>query len=326
MDTAELKVFEAVARTGGMNRAATELHTVQSNVTARIRGLEEELGCTLFERHSRGVALTAAGQRLLPYARRVAWLLADAARAARDDGKPRGPLTIGSLETTAALHLSRLFASYAAACPEVDIAIRAGTTAELIEAVIDRRLEGAFVCGPVAHESLIEQVMFHEELVILAAPHLPSIEAATQGGIARIVVLRAGCSYRQRLESLLAQRGIAVPRLMEFGTLEAIFGCVAAGLGITLLPRALVGPVWRSERVAMHRLPPEEAMVTTVFIHRREAHLSSALRAFLDHVRAGAALTSQQPAEATISPMIANGVRLSPTNTQASKAAVPGTI
>ena len=324
METAELKVFEAVARTGGMNRAAGELHTVQSNVTARIRGLEEELGCALFERHSRGVVLTPAGERLLPYARRVAWLLADAARAARDDGTPRGPLTIGSLETTAALHLSPLFASYATACPDVDLAIRAGTTAELIEAVTDSRLEGAFVCGPVAHQSLIEQVMFEEELVILAAPHIASIEAATQGGIARIVVLRSGCSYRQKLEALLAKRGIAVPRLMEFGTLEAIFGCVAAGLGITLLPRALIGPVWRTERVTMHRLPPEEARVSTVFIHRREAHLSSALRAFLDHVR-GAALTSQQPAEATISPMIANGVSRSPRMTHASTAAVPGT-
>ena len=286
MDTAALKMFEAVARTGGMNRAAAELHTVQSNVTARIRALETELGCPLFERHSRGVALTAAGQRLLPYARRVAWLLADAARAARDDGLPRGPLTIGSLETTAALRLSPLIASYAAACPEVDLALRPGTTAELIDAVLDRRLEGAFVCGPVAHPSLVEQVMFAEELAILAAPGLASIEAATQGGIARIVVLRAGCSYRQRLEALLARRGIAVPRLLEFGTLEAIFGCVAAGLGITLLPRALVGPVWRAGRVSLHRLPPAEAHVTTVFIHRREAHVSSALRAFLDHVRA----------------------------------------
>jgi DNA-binding transcriptional LysR family regulator len=296
MDAAELKVFETVARTGGMNRAATELHTVQSNVTARIRALETELGCPLFERHSRGVALTPAGQRLLPYARRVASLLADAVRAARDDGMPRGALTIGSLETTAALHLSPLFASYAAACPEVDLSLRPGTTAELIDSVLDRRLEGAFVCGPVAHQSLIERVMFHEELTILAAPGLASFEAAILGGIARIVVLRAGCSYRLRLEALLARRGIAVPRLMEFGTLEAIIGCVSAGLGITLLPRALMGPVWHSGRVSLHRLPPDEAFVTTVFIHRREAHLSSALRAFLDHVHAASSVPTPEPA------------------------------
>jgi DNA-binding transcriptional LysR family regulator len=317
MDTAGLKVFEAVARTGGMGRAAEELHMVQSNVTARIRVMETELGCPLFERHSRGVTLTAAGQRLLPYARRVAWLLTDAARAARDDGLPCGPLNIGSLETTVALRLSPLLASYAAACPEVDLALRPGTTAELIEAVLDRRLEGAFVCGPVAHPSLVEQVMFEEELAILAAPGLASIEAATRdvgtrdvgtlcgttgGGIARIVVLRAGCSYRQRLEALLARRGIAVPRLQEFGTLEAIFGCVAAGLGITLLPCALVGPIWQSGRVSLHRLPPAEALVTTVFIHRREAYLSSALRAFLDHVRvvpAQSELAQDELAQAT---------------------------
>jgi len=66
MDASDLRVFEAVARLGGMNRAAAELNTVQSNVTARIQALEAEIGCTLFERHSRGVSLTQAGRRLLP--------------------------------------------------------------------------------------------------------------------------------------------------------------------------------------------------------------------------------------------------------------------
>ncbi|MGH7113726.1 MAG: helix-turn-helix domain-containing protein [Stellaceae bacterium] len=56
MDVVDLRVFEAVARLGGMNRAAAELNTVQSNVTARIRLLEEELGAPLFRRHSRGSA------------------------------------------------------------------------------------------------------------------------------------------------------------------------------------------------------------------------------------------------------------------------------
>ena len=117
MDAAELRVFEAVARLGGMSRAAEELHTVQSNVTARIRLLEEELGQPLFRRHSRGVALTAAGQRLLPYALRVRQLLTEARRAVEDDGTPSGPLVIGSLETTAALRLAPLLSAYVAAYP-----------------------------------------------------------------------------------------------------------------------------------------------------------------------------------------------------------------
>src|ERR1700736_5140912 len=119
-----------------MNRAAAELNTVQSNVTAHIKALEADLGCMLFERHARGVSLTAAGQRLLPYADRAARLLADARNAVRDDGVPRGLLTIGSLETTAALHLTPLLAGYAAEYPEVDLVLRAGTTRELIGEVL----------------------------------------------------------------------------------------------------------------------------------------------------------------------------------------------
>ena len=99
MDIADLKIFEAVTRLGGMNRAAAELNTVQSNITARIKALEADIGCPLFERLPRGVALTAGGRRLLPYAERAMRLIANARRAARDDGSQRGLLTIGSLET-----------------------------------------------------------------------------------------------------------------------------------------------------------------------------------------------------------------------------------
>jgi LysR family transcriptional regulator, cell division regulator len=287
MDAADLKVFEAVARLGGMNRAAVELSTVQSNVTARIQALEADLGSVLLERHSRGVSLTQAGQRLLPYADKVARLLDDARRATCDDGAPRGVLTIGSLETTAALRLTPLLTRYATDNPAVDLVLRTGTTQELVGDTLEQRVDGAFVCGPVAHPELEEQVMFREELVVLAAPDVASLSAALTRGEVRLVVLRAGCSYRQMLQTLLARRGIVVQRLLEFGTLEAIFGCISAGLGITLLPRALVGGVCDAGRVSMHALPPEDAMVETVFIRRRDRFTSSALQAFLTCMRRG---------------------------------------
>jgi DNA-binding transcriptional LysR family regulator len=280
MDASELKVFEAVARLGGMNRAATELHTVQSNVTARIQALEAEVGEPLFARYSRGVSLTPAGKRLLPYAGKVAGLLADGLRAARDDGMPRGTLTIGSLETTAALRLTPLLASYAAENPQVDLVLRTGTTCELVTDVLDQRLDGAFVCGPVVHAALVEQAVFREELVILAPPPVASLERVLEAGEVRLVVLRTGCSYRQILETLLARRGIVVQRVLEFGTLEAIFGCVSAGLGITLLPRALTR-LAGAARVSIHALPRADAMVDTVFIRQRDRFAPSALKAFL---------------------------------------------
>jgi DNA-binding transcriptional LysR family regulator len=281
VDTGDLKVFEAVARLGGMSRAAAEPNTVQSNVTARVKALEVDLGCVLFERHARGVSLTAAGKRLLPYANSAARLLADARRAAHDDGVPRGLLTIRSLETTAALRLTPLLAGYAAEYPEVDLVLRTGTTRELIGEVLEGRNDGAFVCGPVAHAELLEEAMFREELIMLAAPDVASPDEVLKSGEVRIVVLRAGCSYRQMLEALLARRGIIVSRRLEFGTLEAIFGCVEAGLGITLLPRALIGSVWGAGRVSLHALPAVDARVDTVFIRRRDAFSSCALKAFL---------------------------------------------
>ena len=65
MDVADLRIFATVARTGGMSKAALELNKDQSNVTARIKALEEQLGVALFERSNRGAALTAAGRWLL---------------------------------------------------------------------------------------------------------------------------------------------------------------------------------------------------------------------------------------------------------------------
>jgi len=206
MDVRDLATFAAVARLGGMGRAARELNTVQSNVTQRVRRLEQSLGVTLFERSRSGARLTAAGQRLMPYAARLDALLADASRAARDDGVPRGTLTIGSLETTAALRLSPLLASYVSAHPHVDLVLRTGTTVEMIERVLDCELEGAFVAGPVTHPELIGAPVFEEELALLSAPSRRSIKDILGQPHLRLVVLRSGCSYRQRLEEVLARQ------------------------------------------------------------------------------------------------------------------------
>jgi DNA-binding transcriptional LysR family regulator len=284
MDARDLRIFEAVARLGGMNRAAAELHTVQSNVTARVRLLEEEIGTPLFRRHSRGVTLTEAGRRLLPYAARTQRLFEDARRAVRDDGSPKGSLTIGSLETTAALRLSAQLSAYVAAYPEVDLVLRTGTSAELVKDVLEYRLDGAFVCGPVEHADLEQRLAFREELAILTAPTVRSLDELFGKRQVKIAVLRAGCSYRQRLEDLLTRRGIVETRLLEFGTIEAILACVGAGLGVTLLPKSLIGMATRNNHVAAHRLPKAEALVDTIFIRRRDAFMSSALAAFLRRV------------------------------------------
>lgn len=284
MDSADLRIFESVARLGGMSRAAAELNTVQSNVTARIRLLEEQLEAPLFERHSRGVSLTPAGRRLLPYAEQITSLIKEATQVVRDDSEPQGPLIVGSLETTAAMHLSGLLAAYVGKWPKVDLTLRTGTTWELVERVVSRQLEGAFVCGPIDHPDLVAETFFEEELVVLTSPKVTQLAWLPGLADVRIVVLRASCSYRQKLEKLLEMRGITGLRRLEFGTLEAIIGCVAAGLGVTLLPRRMIGAHWAG-KVAMHELPQEQSRVETQFIRRKDSRASSALEAFIAEAR-----------------------------------------
>ncbi|PIW26507.1 MAG: LysR family transcriptional regulator [Rhodospirillales bacterium CG15_BIG_FIL_POST_REV_8_21_14_020_66_15] len=284
MEFSDLRLFETVARTGAMNRAAVELNTVQSNVTARVRVLEEGLGTALFERHSRGVRLTPAGERLLPFAKAAARLIDDARRAVADDGVPRGELVIGSLETTAAMHLSPVLTGFARSHPSVDLAIRTGTTAELTEDVLENRVEGAFVCGPLDHPDILAETAFHEDLVAVTAPGVEDLRALARNGEVKIVVLRVGCSYRRKLEEVLAARGVTGLRTLEFGTIETILGCVAAGVGVTLLPRGIARELAERGRVRLHALPAREGRVTTLFIRRRDGYRSPAMAAFMDHL------------------------------------------
>lgn len=285
MDATDLKFFEAVVRLGSMSRASTELNTVQSNVTGRIKALETELGTALLFRTNRGVSPTPAGRRLLPYAAEIARVLSDARQAVLDDGTPGGPLVIGTLETTAAMRLSPVMAKYTASYPEVDLTLRTGTTCELIEQVLDRQLDGAFVCGPVNHSFLAEEFFFDEELVVLTAPEVIDLDIYLARPKLSVIVLRAGCSYRLILEAALARRGVVGFRVLEFGTLESIFSTVSAGLGLTLFPRRLVGSACPEGRVAVHSLGGSEGRVQTVFVKRHDTYESSALTRFLDAAR-----------------------------------------
>ena len=286
MNSADLMFFAAVAEAGGIGRAAIALNTVQSNVTGRIRVLEQALGTPLFYRGTKGVTLTRAGERLLPYATQVARLLADAEHAVLSDETPRGPLRLGSMETTAALRLPKLLATYAGSYPEVDIELQTGPTEVLIERVLDRRIEAAFVSGPVQQTDLAAVRVIEEELVLVAGPKLKSrdevIDMLARKRDARVLVFRTGCSYRLRLESFLVARGLVHARRMEFGTLDGIIGCIEAGMGVSLLPRVVAEPVQKAGRISLHTLPRDASIAETLLIYRKDSLLTAAFERFLD--------------------------------------------
>ena len=224
MDAADLRMFQSVASTGSMSKAALELNTVQSNVTARIKSFEDEVGFALFERTNRGATLTAAGRRLLPFAARAARLLDDAKRAVADEGTPSGALVIGSLDTTAALHLSPVLAGYCRSPSGGRFVLEdRERPANWSSRFSIGSLDGAYVCGPAHHPDLLVEPFVREELVILTAPAIAEFRGPEPAKPdLKIVVLKAGCSYRLQLEAMLARRGIVGVRLLEFGTLESI--------------------------------------------------------------------------------------------------------
>jgi LysR family transcriptional regulator, cell division regulator len=282
MNVSDLNLFAAVARYGSITKAASRLNTVQSNVTTRLRLLEEELGVSLFQRHHHGVTLTRSGRDLLPYAHQLDVLLQKAKAAVAADGAIRGSLRIGSLETTAAARLPSLLRKYVPAHRNVDLAIETGTTRTLTQAVLEYRLDGAFVAGPVEVDELEQTQSFVEELVLVSSPEQKSVPAALEDGkIPKMFVFRVGCSYRQKLERFLDSRGVNLVNQLEMGTLEGILGCVSAGLGVTMMPLSVVEPYAKRREVAIHRLAASEARVETVFITRRDSVRSPALEEFI---------------------------------------------
>jgi DNA-binding transcriptional LysR family regulator len=283
-----------------MNRAAAELETVQSNITARIRILEEQLGVKLFLRHSRGVEPSPAALRLLPYAAGINQLLREAHVAIKEDGVPKGTLRLGSMETTAGLRLPATLAAYSQTFPSVDLSIVTGPTLDLVSQVLEHRLDGAFVAGPIHHEHLHEEAMFREELVLVSPRLVEKIEDLRSMVDLKIIVFRQGCSYRRRLERFLLGLD-AHYQMIEFASLDAIIACVAAGAGITLLPKAVVRKAWQEGGVAVHELPIAQSQVDTVFIRRVDSHLTSALKEFLVISRRHSPLSAERLTHAAAS-------------------------
>lgn len=207
---------------------------VQSSISIRIQQLEKKLKTALFRRGRQGVRLTTSGETLKSYAEKIVFLTQEAERVVADNSIPRGPLRIGSPETTAAIRLPSILTDYHKSYPEVDLALKTGTTEELIHLVLKYELDGAFVAAPVDHAELDITEVGVEELALISGGQFPSIDQPEHLQNLTLLVFRVGCSYRRKLEDWLHLQGIIPAKIMEFGTLEGILGCIHAGLGVSL--------------------------------------------------------------------------------------------
>jgi len=277
MDLVELKIFKAVAEQGGITRAAAALHRVQSNVTTRVKQLEERLGTQLFHRQGRRLVLSAEGKLLLDYAERLLRLSAEA-QAALQGRAPQGVLKIGSLESTAATRLPALLARYHRAHPAVRLELVTGTTGALVDKVLREELEGAFVAEPVAATGLELLHVFTEELVLITPKGHAPVRGPQDIDERTILAFATGCSYRRRLEGWLGRSNVVAERVMEYGSYHAIVACAAAGGGIAVVPKSVLRATGMENQLAVHPLPPKVAQANTMLVRRR-GHQSSVLDA-----------------------------------------------
>lgn len=282
MELMALRTFQAVVEEGGILAASRKLNTVQSNVTARIRRLEEELGAELFFRKGRGLELAPSGRVLLDYATRMLQLERQTSVAVRQVGEASGELRIGAMETFTALHLPAALKQVRVRYPGLALRVFTDTSFKLMERVLAHKLDCAFVAGPVDHPELRFEPLVAEELVCI---HAMGADVERQP----LILFREGCAYRAR--ALAWQRALGRPStdVMEFGTLEGILGCVAVGLGWSLMPRRVVELSPHRADLVVETVPADIGLVPTGMITHQASPVMAARSCLAQALAAGAA-------------------------------------
>jgi DNA-binding transcriptional LysR family regulator len=270
MEFSDLMIFRTVVRTGGVVRAAEALHRAQSSVTARIQVLEEKLGVALFFREGRRLQLSPSGKTLLGYADRLLALSQEAASAVQQD-RPTGVMRLGAMESTAAVRLPEPLGRFHEQYPDVALELYSGDPKELVNQVLDARLDAALIADPVSEPRLASQPIYEEELVIVAEAKHAGIASPKDLASRSILAFHPGCPHRKRLEDWFSRGRVFPERIVEVGSYHLILGCVAVGMGIALIPRSVLDTYADRHRLSVHKLSGKFARATTRLVWRKDA-------------------------------------------------------
>jgi DNA-binding transcriptional LysR family regulator len=267
LDLRALEIFRAVAAEGSVSRAAAKLNRVQSNISTRIRQLEEQLGKALFLRGNRGLTLTADGQLLLSYTERLLALSMEASEALRQ-ARPSGVFRIGTMESTAAARLPAILSRYHLLHPEVRIELETGTAGALMNGLLRHELEAIFVAEPVAFERIAAAPVFEEALVLVAPLSFPPLEDRRAISGRTVIAFEEGCAYRRYLQEWLLEEGIVPGGFMSVGSYLAILACVSAGAGFAVVPQSVLDMVASEGQFRRYPLPHKLSRIRTMLCWR----------------------------------------------------------
>ncbi|MGP4098376.1 LysR family transcriptional regulator [Nonomuraea sp. KM90] len=291
MELQQLRYVIAVAETSNFTRAAERCRVVQSALSHQIAGLERELGARLFERTSRRVRLTPAGEAFLPAARECLEA-ADRARAevAAASGEIRGRLAVGAIPTVTAVNLPVALRDYRRRHPRVQITLTSAGSGELIERVRQGGVDVAFLGLPPRAEpkGVRSRRLGGGELVAVVAPdhHRTESEADLRGlADEPFIDFRAGAAGRAQSDQAFAAAGVRREVPFEVSSADFLVDLVRQGLGVGMLPAAYA---LRFPDLRVIRLRDAPTRMEHVIWDNRP---SPAATAFLDLIRADRAET-----------------------------------
>lgn len=275
--------FLAIAREGHLTRAARRLHLTQPAVSAQLRGLEEQLGVSLFHRTPKGMVLTEAGEVYRTHVARAATWISDG-RAALDDlaNLQTGALSIGAGATATTYLLPPLLRAYNVAHPGIRIHVREQGSAAVADAVRDGTLDLGIVTLPVADTRGLTLTPWQEdELRLIVPPTHPLADQRTFQWKALqhqpLVLFEAGAAVRRLIDRELTAHGVLAQPVMELRSIESIKQMVAQGIGAAF--------------VSEHALRPDEGLLPAkgraprrqlAWCVRADRELSRSAHAFLD--------------------------------------------
>lgn len=288
MNLEQLQGFVEVARTGHFTRAAAQLHLAQPSLSRQIATLESDLGTELFHRVRGNISLTAAGEKLLPLAKRM---LADAEVVRHEmqelAGLKQGRVRLGATPTLCISLVAEVLSAFHAEYPGIQLHLTEGGSRGLLEDLSGGALDLALITtsdGGGAGASLERIPILTEELVVISAAQSPllggraEISLADLAGLPQITFHE---SYDVRAATMAAFReaGLTPNIVLEGSEMDAVLRCVERGLGVAVVPAMVLAdrPALRSVRLRAAGLTR-----TVSLAHRADVPLARAARAMHD--------------------------------------------
>jgi len=253
MDIASLHAFVTVARCGSFSRAAEKLFLTQPAVSKRIAALETELECALFDRISRRISLTEAGQALLPRAQRILQEVEDSRRAISSlSNEVTGQLSIGTSHHIGLHRLPPVLRRYTSRYPQVDLNLHFMASEEACKAIRQGELELGIITLPLALPTDLKTRLVWNDPMAVVASTRHSLATKKSVRLAQLLeypaILPNSGTYTREMVARTIDRPINVR--MSTNNLETIKMLVSIGLGWSVLPENMLNAELKVLKIA----------------------------------------------------------------------------